>query len=325
MKKSILLAVLFVSQVAFAQIDTTVIKRYELSRIESKIDSINNESLNRITVLSNKVVELYKSKTALSETNNNLQIEVSKANRSISLLRDSLAVYVQWIQSNTDLGEANASAIKDNQVKLQAEISQTNHAIVNGDSALGANINNRTLIGIIAFLLSVILTIISAILLNRRRKSDISTLKEQAEFLNVQIVEKLTTEAGEISKLTTEVLKQASSINNNNLTPDHSLIKALADRITVMGMTLYKMDNTIRGHKQLSKSIKQMKDNLLANGYELVDMLGKPYHEGMKVTANFVEDENLEDGMQIITGIIKPQINYNGVMIQAAQITVSQN
>ena len=68
-----------------------------------------------------------------------------------------------------------------------------------------------------------------------------------------------------------------------------------------------------------------MKDNLKANGYELVDMLGKTYSDGMKVTANFVEDEELKEGEQIITSIIKPQINYRGVMIQSAQITVSQN
>jgi hypothetical protein len=43
------------------------------------------------------------------------------------------------------------------------------------------------------------------------------------------------------------------------------------------------------------------------------------------VIANFVVDENLEEGRQIITNITKPQINYNGQMIQAAQITVSQN
>ena len=90
-------------------------------------------------------------------------------------------------------------------------------------------------------------------------------------------------------------------------------------------MTLYKMDKDVRGHKQLSKAINQMKDNLLANGYELVDMLGKPYHEGMRVIANFTEDENLENGTQIITAIIKPQINFKGQMIQAAQVTVSQN
>ena len=63
----------------------------------------------------------------------------------------------------------------------------------------------------------------------------------------------------------------------------------------------------------------------MAQGYEIVDMLGKPYNEGMKVVANFVSDENLKDGEQIITGITKPQINYKGTMIQAAEITVSQN
>ena len=85
------------------------------------------------------------------------------------------------------------------------------------------------------------------------------------------------------------------------------------------------MDKGVRGYKHLSKSIIQMKDNLKANGYELVDMLGKTYSDGMKVTANFVEDEELKEGEQIITSIIKPQINYRGVMIQSAQITVSQN
>ncbi len=44
----------------------------------------------------------------------------------------------------------------------------------------------------------------------------------------------------------------------------------------------------------------------------------------MKVVANFVPDETLKEGEQIITGVTKPQINYNGKMIQSAQITVSQ-
>jgi hypothetical protein len=45
----------------------------------------------------------------------------------------------------------------------------------------------------------------------------------------------------------------------------------------------------------------------------------------MKVVANFIVDENLPEHTQIITSITKPQINYKGKMIQAAQITVSQN
>ena len=63
----------------------------------------------------------------------------------------------------------------------------------------------------------------------------------------------------------------------------------------------------------------------MSKGYEIVDMLGKPYKEGMRVVANFVQDDTLPEGEQVITRIIKPQVNFNGVMIQTAQIEVSQN
>ncbi|CAI8312671.1 MAG: Uncharacterised protein [Cryomorphaceae bacterium] len=44
----------------------------------------------------------------------------------------------------------------------------------------------------------------------------------------------------------------------------------------------------------------------------------------MNLQATFIEDENLKKGESIITRIIKPQINYKGKLIQAAQIEVSQ-
>ena len=106
---------------------------------------------------------------------------------------------------------------------------------------------------------------------------------------------------------------------------DHSLALKVADEIVRIELNLSRMDVSIKGYKQLAKAVQRIKDNFQANGYEIVDMLGKPYNEGMKVIANFVSDENMEQGRQIITGIIKPQINYNGKMIQSAQITVSQN
>lgn len=110
-----------------------------------------------------------------------------------------------------------------------------------------------------------------------------------------------------------------------NEKPDHSLALKVADEIVRIELNMARMDASIKGYKQLAKAVERIKDNFKANGYEIVDMLGKPYNEGMKVTANFVVDEDLEEGKQIITGITKPQINYNGQMIQAAQITVSQN
>ena len=77
------------------------------------------------------------------------------------------------------------------------------------------------------------------------------------------------------------------------------------------------------GLKQLNKALQRIQDTFKLNGYEMIEMLNQPYNEGMKVVANFVPDDKLENGQQLITGIIKPQINFNGIMIQSAQIKVS--
>lgn len=117
----------------------------------------------------------------------------------------------------------------------------------------------------------------------------------------------------------------ANAPNTGDNKPDHSLALKVADEIVRIELNMSRMDSSIKGYKQLAKAVERIKDNFKANGYEIVDMLGKPYNEGMKVSADFVVDEDLEEGKQIITGITKPQVNYNGQMIQAAQITVSQN
>ena len=116
-----------------------------------------------------------------------------------------------------------------------------------------------------------------------------------------------------------------ASKNVSNDKPDHSLVLKVADEVARIELNMSRMDSSIRGYKQLSKAVGRIKDIFNAHGYEIVDMLGKPYCEGMKVIAEFVLNEDLEEGQQIITGITKPQVNYNGIMIQAARITVSQN
>jgi len=105
--------------------------------------------------------------------------------------------------------------------------------------------------------------------------------------------------------------------------PDHSLPLKVADEIIRIQKNLSNMDPEIKGLKQLTASVQRIKDNFEANGYELVEMLGKRYDLGMKVSANFRPDQNLKPGEEIITRIIKPQVNFKGIMIQSAQIEVS--
>lgn len=180
---------------------------------------------------------------------------------------------------------------------------------------------------IVLAIVGILLIAITAFILGRKiskRGDEVASLAAKADKLNEDIVSRMSSEVSNMQQLS-QAIGALSNTQGATSESEQKLILTLADRITFMEMTLFKMDSSVRGHKQLSKSIKQMKDNLLASGYELVEMLGKEYNEGLRVTANFVEDEELPQGKQIITGIIKPQINYQGKMIQSAQITVSQN
>ncbi len=70
----------------------------------------------------------------------------------------------------------------------------------------------------------------------------------------------------------------------------------MADGIIRIQKNLSRMDDSTKGLKQLNSSVQRIQDNFAANGYELVEMVRKPYNEGMKATVNFVQDEGFEEG-----------------------------
>ncbi len=256
----------------------------------------------------------------LQRENDALKSEVTSLNSTISEQSNEID------NLKSILVETNNSvaALADS---LNINISSTRQQIQTSSENLNQAIAEKSQTGMWIFIVLALIVAAIAFIFGRllaKRGNEVASLSAKADKLNEEIVNRLSSEISEMQTIS----KQIGSISITSVggaDTEQKLIATLADRITFMEMTLYKMDSSVRGHKQLSKSIKQMKDNLKANGYELVDMLGNEYHEGMKVTANIIDDENIPEGKQIITGIIKPQINYNGKMIQSAQITVSQN
>jgi len=90
-------------------------------------------------------------------------------------------------------------------------------------------------------------------------------------------------------------------------------------------MNLNNMDPDIKGYKQLLRAVNAILDNYNAYGYEIPDLLNKEYDAGMKVIATMIQDDSIPKGKQIIKRIIKPQVNYKGNMIQAAEVVVAFN
>lgn len=190
-----------------------------------------------------------------------------------------------------------------------------------------------TLFLLFAFIIIVVIAFMYWFLRKRINSSSsaIDSIKNaQSEISNAQ--NKLQEDALKLDEKLIELLDKQLTIQKTTSMPtkeekevDHSLAKKVADEIVRIELNLSRMDASVKGHKQLSKAVERIKNNFLAQGYEIVDMLGKPYNEGMKVVATIVSDETIEEGKQIITAIAKPQINYKGKMIQTAEITVSQN
>ena len=292
-------------------------------------NAINNDSI-AVEQLSERVslIESREATTAkeLKKVRNNtyaLEQQMKKQTQAYQMKIDSLENAIISIK---------ASAQESNE-RLGNDIKETQTQAVKNQEELNETIRSKSTIGVIALAVLLVAMVFVYLILRKRistSSSSIATIKDAQDKIEaaqkhlkeeaLKLDEKL---VGLLDKQLEEQ-KEVPAINKKEEV-DHSLAKKVADEIVRIELNLSRMDSSIKGHKQLSKAVERIKNNFLAQGYEIVDMLGKPYNEGMKVVANIVSDDTIEEGKQIITAIIKPQINYKGQMIQTAEITVSQN
>lgn len=266
-----------------------------------------------------------------------LQREVSNMKSSISKLQkedqtlkklykhqakvlDSMLVYQQQQSEN----------INNLTDRVGEDISYANQKIDNNVTSLSESIKTRTLYGAFGILISIGLLACTYYVLRKMISSGATTIdKIRSAQEGLETAQKaMLEESVKLDSKLVEILDkkiEATPTPTTNEQADHTLALKVADEIVRIETNLSRMDTSVKGYKQLAKAVERIRTNFLANGYEIVEMLGKPYNEGMKVVANFVSDDTLAEGEQKIIGIIKPQINYKGKMIQSAQITVSQN
>lgn len=280
-----------------------------------KIKSLEEKCVNLQSIQSRTANDLYRLKEKQKEGERIIQTLKSENNSQSSAI-DSLRKTCKQLTEVQSADRKNVNGMID----------KTNSHVQANQETL----QSRTLLVCILAIFLLVAIVGMTYLLAKRIKSGNTSIDEVRKAQDaLQIAQKKMQE--ESIKLDDKLLelfdRQIANApkNEGNGKSDHSLALKVADEIVRIELNMSRMDSSIKGYKQLAKAVEHIKDNFKANGYEIVDMLGKPYNEGMKVIANFVVDENLEEGKQIITGITKPQINYNGQMIQAAQITVSQN
>lgn len=260
----------------------------------------------------------------LEQSLKNVKNENATLKQRIKVQEEKLKLQVVAWDSLKSAVTANADNIEITANQLGIKINETNASLQTKANA--ADLKSKTKWGLTLFIILLITSFVAYKLLHKRIKAGASSINEvhQAQELLQSVQHKMQEESIQLDNKLIELLgKQISSVST--VSTDHSLALKVADEITRIELNLSRMDASIKGYKQLSKAVQRIKDNFSANGYEIVDMLGKPYNAGMKAAVTFVTDDNLEKGKQIITKVIKPQINYKQQMIQAAQIEVSQS
>ena len=235
---------------------------------------------------------------------------LSKANKAFAVQIDSL---------NEKINELNVSLAVAKQT-LSDDINKTNVVVEDNRGTLSSSIKSRTIYGIIGLVSLLLLSSIVAYLLRKKVGNNLSAIEEVKTAQR-----KLEEESLSLDNKLVEMLDKQVNFSPASTTVDHSLALKVADEITRIELNLSRMDPSIKGYKQLTKGIERIKNNFLSKGYEIADMLGKVYNEGMRINADFVLDESLELGTRIITSITKPQVIYNGELIQKAIVTVTQN
>lgn len=285
--------------------------------------SVNDDNIKK---LEDKCSELQKQQIQTDKVIFKLSDKQMKDDQQIRVLCDENAKQSAIIDSLQKVCRQIENVQTIDRKEINGKIDITDSNIRESQNML----NNRTLWGgIIIFVIALLLIAIAYIFYKRIQKgsSTIDDVRKAQEALKAA-QSKMQEDSVKLDNHMLTLIQQQIAVipsqsDNNKI--DHSLALKVADEIVRIELNLSRMDSSVKGYKQLSKAVERIKNNFLANGYEIIDMLGKPYNEGMKVVANFVPDDNLKEGEQIITGITKPQINYNGQMIQSAQITVSQN
>jgi hypothetical protein len=283
---------------------------------ETDADNQLDTLLIQINVLSKQVNDLQQ---ALQLTNRSLKsskIDLVKSVERQDLINDSVGNQLAQI----------SESLKSNITSLDQKLSESVEKTESGFTELKGSLSSNTIYWIIATSFAIVLAVLVFFFLRRSIKAN-----EQKTMQQLQSTRKSLEEEGiRLDNKLLELLEKQLAIvevtpkSGSSEEIDHSLALKVADEIVRIQKNLSMMDEDVKGKKQLSASVERIRSNFEANGYEIVDMLNMPFHDGMKVQANFRPDDSLEQGQHIISRVIKPQINYKGIMIQSAQIEVSQ-
>ena len=302
MKRIILLVALFGTTTLFAQTQNENSIVNDVTAIQKNIEKQSKE--------------IESLKTKIGTQSSQLQ-GLLQQTENFKLQNDSLS---KKIETNS----VNISSIaEDLGTKIQTSETNAKESI----SKLDKDVEKNRLYWIIGTLITLILGGLVYWLLGKRIATSQTDVESQIRNTKKSLEEESLKLDAQLLDIINSQLKIKETETDKPVSgeKDHSLVLKVADEVTRILMNLEVMDKEIKGYKHLKKYSESILDNLKAYGYEIPQLIGMNYNSGMNMVATLEFDESVESGKQIIKRIIKPQVNFEGKMIQAAKVTVAFN
>jgi hypothetical protein len=280
-----------------------------------------------------------------------LKLNVSKLekenvdlNATITTLDTKLSNVLIRVDSLDGKTQQNSSDIIQTAEALGVKISATETSTSQKFSEVDESLSKNSLILIIAVLLAIILSgLVYWVLKIKQQKhkteldikidNKTSTLKSDVTDEIEKTKKELQQENIKLDLKLIEILdnqlktlnKEVETTNSEDASkPDHSIPLKVADEITRINAYANTLDPDSQDAKALKSSVKRLINTFKASQYEIIDLLGQKYDDGLKISViSYIPDESLNKGEEVISKIHKPLVKFKGTQIQAAQVDVS--
>lgn len=261
----------------------------------------------------------------LSRDLNELKRSNSQLHRIIALQKQQIDALTQQLSASQSEITAIRASLQGTDSKIASVDKQTQGQI----QGINHTISNRTLYWIVGILAVALLSVFSFFTLRNRLTSSARDLDSQI----TKTKEALESEAIKLDSKLVEILQTQLSISEVERKakgaiasePDHRLPLKVGEEIHRMRKRIAYMPQDVKGLNALSNSLKRLEEEFNDSGYELEELLGSKYVDGMKIEARFVDNPDIPKGEEIITDVLRPRIKYQGQIIQIAKVEVGKS
>ena len=271
--------------------------------------------------------------------NQQLQTLESGIKKEVGLLQENDAILSNKVVSLKNLSENNLKEIQNNVTSVRGihddltlfqkntteNFQDMGNRSESSFSTVARRIHNWTYYSVMVVAMLMLMTLGLFIVLRRKFNSYIEifnksinetkdTMRAEALSLDTKLAELLEASLGGEGKTGSNALAHKEI--------DHTLPLKVGEEIHRMRKRISHMPEDTTGLGALKNSLIRLEDEFNAHGYEMVDLLGVRFVDGLTTDARFVPADDLNSGEEVITKVIKPQINYKGVLIKPAQVEV---